>query len=712
MTVYMMRKLLYIIRLLTVAVLIAGIAVVNVSAEEISNVPYTNYTYWKGYFNKTAVPTKAVYEAVKKIDAASSGVGAFNEVNHLYSDGDFLYIMDSGNGRILKLDRDYRVTEIITSVTYNGENLEFKGAKGLFIKDGELFLADTENKRVLCVKNGEVFKIIEKPESTAIPADYSFAPTRIIRDDNNYLYVLCDGSYYGAMVFDNKYNFVGFFGANNVKTTVFGAIKNMVTSLFETEEKHNASVQMLPYQIKDMCIDSSGFICAVNGEEAGQIRRLGTDGSNILKVTENYSSLSADSFNFGDYPNYYTDTTSKYRNQVMQSFSAIACNDEFIYCVDSTFGKIFIYDQKGQLISVFGGGMSNGNQIGTFTSPNTLAVFGNDLVVSDFAANTITVFRRTDYGETLMKADTLTNKGEFAAAKPLWETVNAQDKNCQLAYSGLANAYLEAGDYKNALSFARQGFDRVAYADAFKYVRNDFLSKNFLLIAIVTVLLIGGAITFLIISRKKDIRIIKNDKWRTALTFMFHPLESLRLIREKEMASPLAATVLLLVFYVAGVVCNLNSGFMYGIVNKDSYNSLFILIGSVGVVLIWVVMNWIVCMLAEGKATFKEVYCTACYSLMPKTVYYLLFTVLSYIVIPSSNNGFGVLSSICTIYMMILLLVSMMNVQEYTFSKALGMAIVSVIGMAIGAFVIFVVLTLGQDLIGFVVGIIKEIILR
>ena len=697
---------------MTVAVLIAGIAVVNVSAEEISNVPYTNYTYWKGYFNKTAVPTKAVYEAVKKLDASNPGVGAFNEVNHLYSDGEFLYIMDSGNGRILKLDRDYRATEIITSVTYNGENLEFKGAKGLFIKDGELFLADTENKRVLCVKNGEVFKIIEKPESTTIPADYSFAPTRIIRDDNNYLYVLCDGSYYGAMVFDDKYNFVGFFGANNVKTTVFGAIKNMVTSLFETEEKHNASVQMLPYQIKDMCIDLSGFICAVNGEEAGQIRRLGTDGSNILKVTENYSSLSADSFNFGDYPNYYTDTTSKYGNQVMQSFSAIACNDEFIYCVDSTFGKIFIYDQKGQLINVFGGGMCNGNQIGTFTSPNTLAVFGNDLVVSDFAANTITVFRRTDYGETLMKADTLTNKGEFAAAKPLWETVNAQDKNCQLAYSGLANAYLEAGDYKNALSFARQGFDRVAYADAFKYVRNDFLSKNFLLIAIVTVLLIGGAITFLIISRKKDIRIIKNDKWRTALTFMFHPLESLRLIREKEMASPLAATVLLLVFYVAGVVCNLNSGFMYGIVNKDSYNSLFILIGSVGVVLIWVVMNWIVCMLAEGKATFKEVYCTACYSLMPKTVYYLLFTVLSYIVIPSSNNGFGVLSSICTIYMMILLLVSMMNVQEYTFSKALGMAIVSVIGMAIGAFVIFVVLTLGQDLIGFVVGIIKEIILR
>lgn len=713
-TVFMKRRLRYTIKMLAIAVLIAGMSVVNVLAESISDIPYASYTYWKGYTNKTAVPTKAVYKAKESLDSKSLDIDtAFSEINQLYSDGEFLYITDSGNGRIVKLNKSYKVDEILTSVRYNGNTVEFKGAKGIFVKNGEIYIADTDNKRILCVKDGEVFRIIEKPNSTAVPADYSFAPTRIVKDNNGYIYVLCDGSYYGAMVFNDKYDFVGFFGANTVKTTVFGAIKNLITSLFETEEKHNASVQELPYQMKDMCIDYEGFICAVNSEEEGQIRRLGTDGSNILKVNENYSSSSADSYNFGDFPNYYIDSTSKYSTAIVQSFSAITCDsDGYIYCADQTFGKIFIYDNKCQLVNVFGGGMSDGTQLGTFVSPNTLTVFGNDLVVSDFATGSLTVFERTEYGKILMGANLLSNSGEFSTAKPLWESVNKQDKNCQLAYSGLANAYLEAGDYKNALLYAKKGYDRVTYADAFKYVRNDFLSRNFPIIAVMILAVIGIVTAFLIISKKKEIRIIKNDKWQIALAFMLHPLESLRLIREKEKSSALAATVLLAIFYISGVIYNLNSGFMYGIVNKSTYNSLFILIGSAGVVMLWVVMNWIVCMLAEGKASFKEVYCTACYSLMPKTVYYIVFTILSYIVIPQSNSGFVLFSTISNVYMVILLLLSMVNVQEYTFSKAIGMAIVSVIGMAIGAFVIFVVLTLGQDLIGFIVGIIKEVILR
>ena len=709
----MKRRLRYTIMLFAIVALVAGILSVSISAESISNIPYTNYTYWNGYANKTPVPTKAVYKATKTLDSNSLDITAFSEINQLYSDGEFLYIVDSGNGRIVKLNRDYKIEEILTSVSYNGNSLEFKGARGIFVKDGEIFIADTENKRILCIKNGEVFRIVEKPDSTAIPADYSFAPTRLVKDNNGYMYVLCDGSYYGAMVFDDKYEFVGFFGANTVKTTVLGAFKNLVTSLFETEEKHNASVQALPYQMKDMCIDYEGFICAVNSEDKGQIRRLGTDGSNILKASDDFSSTSGDDYNFGDFPNYFTDSTSRYSTAIIQSFSAITCdNTGYIYCVDQTFGRIFIYDNKCQLIGVIGGGMSNGTQLGTFVSPNALAIFGNDLVISDFATGALTIFECTEYGKVLMEANLLSNAGEFSNAKPLWESINKQDKNCQLAYRGLANAYMEDGNYEKALSYSKKGFDRATYADAFKYVRNDFLSRNFPLIAILVLALIAIIVAFLIVSKNRKISIIRNDKCQIALAFMIHPLESLRLIREKGKSSALAATVLLAIFYVTKVVCNLNSGFMYGIVNKSTYNSLFILIGSVGVVILWTVMNWIVCMLAEGKASFKDVYCTTCYSLMPKTVYYILFTILSYIVIPSSNNGFALFSSISTIYMVILLLLSMVSIQEYTFSKAIGMAIVSVIGMAIGAFVIFVVLTLGQDFIGFIIGIIKEIVLR
>ena len=41
--------------------------------------------------------------------------------------------------------------------------------------------------------------------------------------------------------------FFGFFGANNVKTTFASAIKDAITSLFNTEEKHSASIKALPF---------------------------------------------------------------------------------------------------------------------------------------------------------------------------------------------------------------------------------------------------------------------------------------------------------------------------------------------------------------------------------------------------------------------------------------------------------------------------------
>lgn len=686
---------------------------VSASAESMSDMPYVSYTYWEGYTNKTAVTTKMVYRAMESYDGNKLGVGAFSEIQQVFSEGNFLYVVDSGNGRIVKLDSAYNMVEIIDSVIYNEEKITFNGFRGIFVYGDELYIADTENERLLCCRNGEVFRIITKPESTAIPEDFLYVPVRVIKDNNGYLYVLCDGSYYGTMVFSDKYEFIGFFGANTVNTTVFGAIKDFITSAFETEEKHNASVQALPYQIMDMCIDSEGFICAVNNDDEGQIRRFGTDGTNILVHTDQFDSSSADSFNFGDFPIGYVDTTSKYGSYIKQSFIAIAADSEgYIYAVDTTQGRIFMYDNKCNLINVFGGGVSAGNQDGTFVTANSVAVFGDDLIVSDFANGKFTVFRLTDYGRTLKQANVLTNSGKHIEAEKYWLEINLLDKNCQLAYKGLAKAALQRKDYKAAMEYAETGLDRVTYAEAFKYVRNEFIGKNFWWIALLAVALVGAMSAFLIVSKRRQIIFIKNEKLRTAMDTVIHPIESFNKIKFKGMASPIISTVILLLFYVTAVSQKLNGGFMFGIVNTASYNAIFTLIGTVGVMLLWIIINWVVCMLAEGKGSIWEVYCTACYCLIPKIVYYLLYIILSHVTVASSNASFGILSAVCTLFMIILLLLSMTVVQEYTFFKAMGMAIVTVLGMAVGAFVIFVVLTLGQDLIGFVISIVREIVLR
>ena len=136
-------------------------------------------------------------------------------------------MLDSGNGRIVVLDENYTVKQQITDLTYQGETINFTGAKGLFADDSGLYIADTLNKRLLCTKNGEIFKIITKPEDATVPETFDFAPTKLVRDSNGYIYLLCQGSYYGMMVFSDTYEFFGFFGANNVTTSFSNAIKSI-----------------------------------------------------------------------------------------------------------------------------------------------------------------------------------------------------------------------------------------------------------------------------------------------------------------------------------------------------------------------------------------------------------------------------------------------------------------------------------------------------
>ena len=700
--------------LITLVVLsLACSSAFSVCAESIKDVPYTTYTYWEGYAAKTPVKTKATHKAVGTVEGNLLGIGAFSEIQHLVSHNDLLYVLDSGNGRVVVLNSDYKVEKQIKGLKYNGEKIDFTGAKGIFADDSGLYIADTLNKRLLCIKNDKIFKIIEKPDDSTVPETFDFAPTRLVRDSNGYIYLLCQGSYYGMMVFSDKYEFFGFFGANNVTNSLSNAIKELITSLFETEEKHNASVRQLPFSLIDICIDNDGFVAGLTGTSSGQIRRFGLSGTNTLVKLTDFTSKSSSSFNFADHPVSFTNMLSKYRVPLVSSFCALTADKSgYYYAIDGTHGRIFIYDSSCNVISVFGGGRQKGDQLGTFVSPSSVCVYGNDLLVSDFSNGKITRFETTEYGKLLMMANSLTIKSKYEEAKPYWQEINAQDKNCQLAYRGLAKAALKAKDYKTAMELSKTGLDKETYSQAFEKVRNDFISKNFWWISLVIVALVVLLVVFLTESRKRNLVLIKNEKLRIALRTAIHPFESLSDIKHKKMGSVLIATAFMLLFYIATVLTELKGGFMFKITDLSNYNAVLPLIGTVGIVLLWTVANWLVCILFEGKGKIKEIYCASCYCLLPLIVYNFTYVILSNVLIPSANSPFELLGNICYLFTGVLLLLSVTVIQDFTFFKAIGTAIATVIGMAIVAFILFSMLTLWQEILGFILSVFNEVTLR
>lgn len=702
------------------ALILSVLSAVTVSAapatavDSPDDVPYASYTYWSGTTVKKAVPAMPVYLPEGTVDGETLGCGVFTNPQDICTDRDgrFLYILDSGASRILKVTlNDYKISEIITDLTYNGEKISFQNARGIYVnRNGHIYIADSENARILILDSKHsVTEIIKCPESILIPKDFHFFPIRMAEDEKGYLYILSEGCYYGALVLDNKLDFCGFYGANIVESSFFGALKGLITSVFETDAKREGSLQRLPSDFVDIDITDDGFLCTVSTAAEGQLRKLSPKGNNNLRFFDKTGVKNADSFMFGDYPQDFW----RLGKEISQSFSGICIdNDGFFYLSDSSRGRIYMYDSRCRLLGIFGGGMGNGEQTGTFKTAFSVAAAHGRVYVLDFIKCNVTVFSETEYGALVKSADLLTLAGKHLQAEPLWQKVMALDKFNQTAYNGLAKAAIAREDYSTAMKYSKNGLDRATYKQAFEIVFRQRTSEHFPLIMLVFVVVLGGILAFVIYTTKKEVVLIKNETLRLALTSWIHPFRCIQSVKAKNKCSISIAVILYVLFYAGKAAEILLGGFMYIGDKKESFNAVYTLLGSIGIVILYVVVNWAACILIDGKGKFKEIFCVTGYSLIPLIIYSVMFSVLSHFLVDSAFSFLTVLQWTATLWTLLLLLLGMMIIHEFDFFKALKGIVLTIFGMFLAAFLIFIVFMLTQDFIGFIVGLIREATLR
>ena len=228
----------------------------------------------------------------------------------------------------------------------------------------------------------------------------------------------------------------------------------------------------------------------------------------------------------------------------------------------------------------------------------------------------------------------------------------------------------------------------------------------------IAVVLIGGLIAFIVVVKRKNIVLIKNIKVKTALAAPIHPFGAFDDIKYKGRGSVIIALVILVLYYFVNVLKETASGFIATQIDIHTYNTLFTLAETVGLLLLWSVANWLICSSFAGKGNFKEVLIATCYSMIPLMLFTAVRVVLSHFI---SLTGLAVVDAIGTvvlIYTFFLLSVAIMTVQEYDFFKFLATGIVTVLFMVLIVFVIFLVGVLLQQVGEFIVSIFKEIFYR
>lgn len=626
-----------------------------------------------------------------------------------------IYIISSESSYITVLNNDYSLNSRITLID-NGAEVDFTGAQGIYADDSGIYVCDTQNSRVIFAKHdGTVIQYLGLPESDIVPKNLLYQPIRLAKDNDGYTYILSNGCYYGTLVYSPEGEFAGFYGANNVKSTALDTLEYLWDLFTSNETKDAAKEKTLPYAFVDLCFDSEGYMFTCTGTTqtgskiTGQIRKISPSGSNILfQRTKDSKFITSDSVNFVE-----KRLINRYSGPRRQNIISIDIDEQgFLYALDQTYGLVYVYDRECNLISAFGGGVGKGQIKGTFMKATALALNGSSVLVGDADTGSITVFEITDYGKNLMTAQYNYLNGDYTESEPYWSKVISYDRGNQLAYKGLAMIYYMKGDMSSALEYAKAGLDYNVYDLAYQKVLKDYISDNFVWLFPLILVAIALSIGLFVVKNKKNIVIIKNAKFNTAISVLIHPFDSFSAIKYKKKGSLLIASLITFLFYISSMLNMVGVSFLFTNTSVNNYNILYTIAQTVGLILLWSVVNWLISTLFQGKGSLKEVFIVTAYSITPIIIFNFIRVICSYFLPLSGLSFFNGLYTVVLIFVFFLLCIGMITVHEFSFSKFLLTAIITILSMMLVIFIAFMMIILLQQLWNFIIAIYMEVIYR
>ena len=206
--------------------------------------PYPSYTF---DFFGNPVPAAQAYIARSVVDGNSLGITPLREPRDIaVAQNGEVFIADTGNNRILHLDKNFGLIKIIDGFSVDGQTENFSAPVALYLTErGRLYIADRDNARLVeLTVDGEFIRIIGPPQTDlkgVLPENFTYRPFKVAADQGGRIYVLADGIYEGLLEFDVDGNFRGFIGAPLVRPSILERFW-----LIATKEQRSRMALFLP----------------------------------------------------------------------------------------------------------------------------------------------------------------------------------------------------------------------------------------------------------------------------------------------------------------------------------------------------------------------------------------------------------------------------------------------------------------------------------
>ncbi|HRE29138.1 MAG TPA: hypothetical protein PK954_21010 [Anaerolineales bacterium] len=643
----------------------------------------TPYNTWAGGPGGYLVMTQDAYRPLAEITLDVDGP----EDLFIAPDG-LMYIADTGNGRIVKLD-DFAVV-----ATYGEDVLE--SPTGVFVDaDGKMTIADAGTDTIVILDgSGRLVTQFGRPSEPLFGKDREFLPRKVAVDARRNLYVISEGSVNGVVQLNAAGNFIGYFGANSSAMS----LKMILQRLFLTEEQLDQFVKNEAASPSNLVIDHQSLLYTVTEGTSytESIRKYTVSGKNIFPTT-------------------WGSTT--FRDIHVDPVGLVVAVDQS--------GAIAEYDQNGRLLFVFGSGDEGGERLGTLTDPVAIDGAGERLYVLDKERNAVVVYETTAFAKKVHEGVRRYIEGYYAEAKPFFEEVLDFNGSFILSYQAIADAYFKAGDYPQALTAYRYAEDRRGYSQAFWELRNVVLQRT------LTQALGGlaGLWVVTVVAGRLDRRQGWSKPWRERLralqrfrlvddfVFLFRfikqPVDSFYYIKTGERGSLRFALLLytwvlalrVLVVYATSFVFSPYSTLAYFRIEDEIVPALLI-------IALWNAANYLVSTISDGEGRVRDVIIGSAYSLFPYALFGLPIALVSNLLTQNEVFVFTFSTNLMWGWVGIMLFIMVKEIHNYTFSETIRNVLTTLFTMALFLLTGYILYVLFNQLYEFVYAIVQEVGLR
>ncbi len=731
-----MKKLAKIITLALIAVLLVG--TVQVFAYE----SYETYTY---SIDGTPLKSPKAYDAIPAIDSLSMGIynltpdkPNLSSAQDVFADekGN-VYIADTGNKRIVILDKYYTATNVIDSyVDESRKTQTFMEPTGIYVTDpnktanGESYIyvcdkgkidADNPEKSVpgrivIFDRDFNYIKTLERPD-TPLLTNTSFTPTAIAVDIYGRIFVTSPACLEGVIVLSSEGDFTGFIGVQTVSYSII----ELVWRNFQSKEQRESSIKKLANPYNNITVDDDGFVYVTTNstdkedqsKQFASLRNPSASDSPVKKLNSAGKEIMKRNGFFD--PAGEVDVSSTSVSQIID----VAVGEEGSWSIlDQTRSRIFTYDQGGNLLFAFGG---LGDQMGNGESfvSMTYQKIGNSnkLLLLDNASGgyKLNVYSPTEYHATIMSALRNANEHNYDEAISFWQEVLTKNNNFDLAYIGIGKALFNQGKYEEAQEMLANAYETDYHDKAFTELRKAIVQKWLLLIVAAAIALAVLVVKFFGFAKKRNKatslkvgRKTYGEELLFAAHLVFHPFDGFWDLKHEKRGSIRGALTIMGVTILAFFYQAIGRGYSFN--PRGDYSTVFVEVIAVVVpVLLWCVGNWCLTTLFDGEGSFRDIIIATGYSLTPLPIFVIISTVMTNLMTSSEGSMVSLLVTIGYIWVGILLFFGMLVTHDYSMNKNFITVLGTIVAMAIIMFVAILFSTLVTKMVTFIISIFTEI---